>query len=772
MGKIKKFFSNLLPLRFRTKNILLMRFVIGNFLVVFFAVAILSVFSVRKSLQTVSQNTDEFTDHQIKFAASNADYFLNEIYRILTTFNTTPNANNIFSFNKWTQEDKNNLDFFNWMNSLRQYIGNYDFIHNLVIYSNNNIIDSDSGIHLPSSYYDWDALSDIHMAAKQNHNSYAPFISNLRILNGDTPVISFAVPLNSANTDFSAGMVMANIKPSYLSEKLGNGRIDSKHMLFIYDSDYGIITGPNHNYDTAAVTSTLNSYLNTPNNNSYNIDGINYTIRMQKSKAADNWTYFLLYDITQDINKRHSLIALYVIILIFIILACFVSVWLISSYCYKPLNNIVSNLNIQFNSPSEDKTLDHAKTISKHIDTLQNELNQKMQFIADNMPEIRRLAISNILNKQSGMSNTELKASLSKCEIIFDDKYYYVMLFSIDKYRDLLSHSDPNHVSNTLTYTFEVIYKLLSQSLNAAGIHTEYNRYAVIINTAQPMELSETVLLHQKINSVLTDQYSLTVSLCVSEYTTSLDKIAGLYEQVVIQERHRFNLGYEALITCPYNKCYENADINTITKHTNHIIQNMLQNNPEQLILDTEKFLSALQSSEPDYVYRNVFKLLNNIEKVYHSKTSDYDFNIIYKQLGNFFSYATFSEFSDWLTSNIIKLSSACANSGNHNTAKKIKEYIDIYYYNDLSLDSLAEKFKLSPTYISKLFVESFNVGFLTYLSDIRIEAAKSFLADTNLPISVISEKVGFVNYNTFSRTFKRYTGMSAKSYRANHPSE
>lgn len=130
--------------------------------------------------------------------------------------------------------------------------------------------------------------------------------------------------------------------------------------------------------------------------------------------------------------------------------------------------------------------------------------------------------------------------------------------------------------------------------------------------------------------------------------------------------------------------------------------------------------------------------------------------------------YSTIDELHGFLTSKLTEISSACRPAEERSVAQRVKEYIDLYYYNDISLDSLAEVFRVSGSYISKTFAETYNTGFQTYLSELRIEKAKELLKNTDLSIQAVCQKVGFMSYNSFSRTFKRITGISAKEYRLN----
>ncbi|MNF03422.1 HTH-type transcriptional regulator YesS [compost metagenome] len=83
-----------------------------------------------------------------------------------------------------------------------------------------------------------------------------------------------------------------------------------------------------------------------------------------------------------------------------------------------------------------------------------------------------------------------------------------------------------------------------------------------------------------------------------------------------------------------------------------------------------------------------------------------------------------------------------------------------------MSLDRLAEEFDLHPTYISKLFKEQMEDNFIDYLIKIRIEAAKELLLDKNIKINDVSDAVGYMHSRSFTRTFKKYTGLTPTEYR------
>lgn len=98
-----------------------------------------------------------------------------------------------------------------------------------------------------------------------------------------------------------------------------------------------------------------------------------------------------------------------------------------------------------------------------------------------------------------------------------------------------------------------------------------------------------------------------------------------------------------------------------------------------------------------------------------------------------------------------------------HNVIK----YIDENYSDaELSLSSIADKFNISVSYLSRLFKNIEGKTFLEYLIDCRMEHAKQLLSKTEMQISTISSAVGYKNYPSFAKTFKNITGLTPGEFR------
>lgn len=99
-------------------------------------------------------------------------------------------------------------------------------------------------------------------------------------------------------------------------------------------------------------------------------------------------------------------------------------------------------------------------------------------------------------------------------------------------------------------------------------------------------------------------------------------------------------------------------------------------------------------------------------------------------------------------------------------TITGITRYLQEHLAEEMSLSILAEQFHLNPQYISQLFKSEIGVGFLAYLTNIRMEKAKKLLLSTSLPIADVAEQSGYADYRVFTKVFKKSEGITPSQYR------
>lgn len=96
----------------------------------------------------------------------------------------------------------------------------------------------------------------------------------------------------------------------------------------------------------------------------------------------------------------------------------------------------------------------------------------------------------------------------------------------------------------------------------------------------------------------------------------------------------------------------------------------------------------------------------------------------------------------------------------------QVKKYLRENYMYELSLDSVADILSISPAYLSTQFKKYQHIGFLDYLTEVRIQAACELLTDPLRPTAEVAGMVGYEDASYFARAFKKKTGLTPTQYR------
>ncbi|MGL5438069.1 MAG: response regulator transcription factor [Lachnospiraceae bacterium] len=98
---------------------------------------------------------------------------------------------------------------------------------------------------------------------------------------------------------------------------------------------------------------------------------------------------------------------------------------------------------------------------------------------------------------------------------------------------------------------------------------------------------------------------------------------------------------------------------------------------------------------------------------------------------------------------------------------RRTAKYIDEYYYEDLSLTSLANQFGVEKSYFSRLFRQETGENLMLYITRKRMEKACEYMRGSDISLTEIAFMVGYDDYAYFNRVFRKTYGRSPRDYRA-----
>lgn len=97
---------------------------------------------------------------------------------------------------------------------------------------------------------------------------------------------------------------------------------------------------------------------------------------------------------------------------------------------------------------------------------------------------------------------------------------------------------------------------------------------------------------------------------------------------------------------------------------------------------------------------------------------------------------------------------------------KLAKQYMLSHLSEDVRLEEIANEVHLAPNYLCSVFKKDTGKTIMQYLAEQRIDLAKRLILTQSEELYKISELCGFSDYNHFSHTFKKISGVSPMFYR------
>ncbi|SET80922.1 response regulator transcription factor [Lacrimispora sphenoides] len=96
----------------------------------------------------------------------------------------------------------------------------------------------------------------------------------------------------------------------------------------------------------------------------------------------------------------------------------------------------------------------------------------------------------------------------------------------------------------------------------------------------------------------------------------------------------------------------------------------------------------------------------------------------------------------------------------------KAIQYIAVHYGGRITLTDMAGELHLSPNYLCELFKRHTGKNLMEYVTEYRMQKAKSYLNHVEYKVADVAEMVGYKEAKYFSSAFKKAYGITPLEYR------
>ncbi len=245
-----------------------------------------------------------------------------------------------------------------------------------------------------------------------------------------------------------------------------------------------------------------------------------------------------------------------------------------------------------------------------------------------------------------------------------------------------------------------------------------------------------------------------------AEFYELLDKIWRLLNQKKEKDSHFFEQAESALGEKTEEE-YEGQP----EELTSLIIQNIRHKNingvKDKFEILCNKYLGEASFSQiyVKFVFSSIIKELN-------MHMTDIEQKVIEKEIEELYQCTKIADVIKIAEKNIKRFEKHIVNSEVRNEIQSIKKYIYENYQHDISVELLAEKVGLSPSYLSSIFKKETGENLSKFMKNYRMERAEELLVNTNKKVINICEEVGYTNVSYFCQNFKEYYGVSPERFR------
>lgn len=374
----------------------------------------------------------------------------------------------------------------------------------------------------------------------------------------------------------------------------------------------------------------------------------------------------------------------------------------------------------------------------------------------------------------------ETEKVMTEAVRLFPYKLFMVAIIAVDHKKAYLEELDPGSRSYQRYLLIDVIKKSFSGSYKIECTRYEGGNIAVIINMEgydQVQSPKEMMAFFKKIQVSARDIFKHTVSIGISGVHIGYEHIKECTKEALEAGSKKLFIGSDSISFWKaentvkaqyYFYPYESAE-----KLTNYL-NTCDFNGISRELGEIEKEILVRADSIGDENVRMIFNQLAGMAVKFMMQQQMSMGQIagikgdIYSELSSAETLRELKEIMCRCYKGLVeyRLEKKKYEIGEQCYSKRILDYLNEHYKEDLIYEEVAEEIGISYSYLRKIVKEQTGKSVNDYINKIRIEEMKSRLLTTNESVMQIGEAVGYHNMQSIIRYFRKFEGITPKEFK------